>query len=69
MHLAALAEAALQQEAVVARIQDWGSQGGSWGWEGFFVMAGSAEDTVEEEALRRFDSSFRYLHKKALGHF
>ena len=32
-------------------------------------MAGSAEDTVEEEALRRFDSSFRYLHGKALGHF
>ena len=32
-------------------------------------MAGSAEDTVEEEALRRFDSSFRYLQGKALGHF
>ena len=32
-------------------------------------MAGSAEDTVEEEALGRFDSSFRYLHGKALGHF
>ena len=32
-------------------------------------MAGSTEDTVEEEALRRFDSSFRYLHGKALGHF
>ena len=39
------------------------------GWEGFFVMAGSAEDTVEEEAFGRFDSSFRYLHGKALGHF
>ena len=24
-------------------------------------MAGSAKDTVEEEALKRFDSSFRYL--------
>ena len=32
-------------------------------------MSGSAKDTVEEEALRRFDSSFRYLHGKALGHF
>ena len=31
-------------------------------------MAGSAE-ALEEEALRRFDSSFRYLHGKALGHF
>ena len=25
-------------------------------------MAGSAEDTVEDEALLRFASSFRYLH-------
>ena len=32
-------------------------------------MAGSAEDTVQEEALRRFDSIFRCLHRKALGHF
>ena len=32
-------------------------------------MAGSAEDTVKEEALGRFDSIFRYLHGKALGHF
>ena len=31
-------------------------------------MAGSAK-ALEEEALRRFDSSFRYLHGKALGHF
>ena len=32
-------------------------------------MARSAQDTLEEEALGRFDSSFRYLHGKALGHF
>ena len=69
VHLAAVPEAALQQVAAAAGLQDWGSQGGSWGWEGFLVMAGSAEDTVEEEALGRFDSSFRYLHRKALGHF
>ena len=31
-------------------------------------MSGSAKDTVEKEALRRFDSSFRYLHGKALGY-
>ena len=31
MHLAALPEAALQQEAATAGLQDWGSQGGSWG--------------------------------------
>ena len=31
VYLAAVAEAALQQEAVVAGLQDWGSQGGSWG--------------------------------------
>ena len=76
--LAAVPEVALQQEAAVAGLQDWGSQGGSWGcsiqggswaWEGFLVMAGSAEDTVQEEALRRFDSIFRYLHRKSLGHF
>ena len=35
----------------------------------FFVVAGSAKNTVREEPLRRFDSSFRYLHGKALGHF
>ena len=49
------------------------------GWDGLglkqpgrhpgFVMAGSAQETVEEEALKRFDSSFRYEHGKALGHF
>ena len=39
------------------------------GWEGFFVMADSAEDTLNEEALRRFDSIFRYLHGKALAPF
>ena len=33
------------------------------------MLSGGAKDTVEEEALRRFDSSFRYLHRKALGHF
>ena len=32
-------------------------------------MAGSAEDTVEEDDLGRFDSSFISLHGKALGHF
>ena len=32
-------------------------------------MSDSAKDTVEEEALRRFDSSFRYFHGKTLGHF
>ena len=37
--------------------------------ERFFVMAGNAKDTVEEEALGMFDSSFKYLHGKALGHF
>ena len=31
-------------------------------------MAASVE-ALEEEALRRFDSSFRYLHGKPLGHF
>ena len=76
MHLAALPEAALQQEAAAAGLQKWGSQGGSrgsssqrgslgWG-DGWRHRGHSA---VEEEALRRFDSSFRYLHGKALGHF
>ena len=32
-------------------------------------MAGSAENTMEKEVLLRLDSSFRYLHRKALGHF
>ena len=32
-------------------------------------MAGRAKDTVKEEALKRFDSNFRYLHGMALGHF
>ena len=31
-------------------------------------MAVNAKDTIEEEDLKRFDSSFRYLHGKALGH-
>ena len=31
VHLAAVPEVALQQEAVAAGLQDWGSQGGSWG--------------------------------------
>ena len=78
VHLGGVPEAALQQVAAAAGLQDWGSKGGSWGWssqggswgsEGFFVMSGSAKDTVEEEALRRCDSIFRYLQWKALGHF
>jgi len=31
VHLAAVPEAALQQVAAAAGLQDWGSQGGSWG--------------------------------------
>ena len=31
VHLAAILEAALQQVAAAARLQDWGRQGGSWG--------------------------------------
>ena len=31
VHLAALPEAALQKEAVAAGLQDWDSQGRSWG--------------------------------------
>ena len=31
MHLAAVPEAALQQEAAAAGLQDWGSQGEGWG--------------------------------------
>ena len=31
VHLAAVPEATLQQVAVVAGLQDWGSKGGSWG--------------------------------------
>ena len=31
VHLAAVPEVALQQEAAAAGLQDWGSQGGSWG--------------------------------------
>ena len=30
------------------------------------MMYGSAKDTVEEEDLRRLDSSFIYLNRKAL---
>ena len=75
VHLAAVLEVALQQVAATAGLKDWSSlggswgHGGSWGWEGFFVMACNAQDTLEEETLGRFDSRFRYLHGKALGHF
>ena len=68
VHLAAVPETALQQEAAAAGLQDWGRIGGSWGrtfGAGWWRRRSSGREGFGRLGRR----SFRYLSRKCLGYF